>query len=674
MSLAIARRHGQHSSGSWFWVFLVALALLLSPRTTALAQEQGLPTLRITRVETANFPEVKVYVLGQNLGADLSTISLSLEQDGVNYPTAEEMSAMGTQIAIVLDASENIRQKGLTGDPRYIEVGNVVTRLIARNQLEAQRDWLAAFVPDRDNRLTALKDWTRDHVAVANEIYLFQPIQGIGNTALFNLIFNTLNQYERADIDPALQRVMVVFSDGIDVVSGLQLEDVVSLAREKGVTIYTVMLGPSKPQTRSNLERIALRTGGQYHELTSLDALDSMWDKLIAGRSQKVLSYRSQTAAPQTVRVTATLPDGRTVEASRPFPSVNLAPVQIRVVQPPAGFVLVRRSDFYETPLEDLEPKVLPIALEFNWLNNAPRALRRVEYTINDDTRIVEQEPFDQFIFPVERLEAGNYTLRVVAVDELNLQGRADPLPFSVQINQPPAPTATPVTIVQEQVQVITETIEKTSWASYAALAIGLLSLLLALIVFFRKPERREMVKDALSEAWKAATQPFAVARRDGQHEEIKAQLVVVEGPSSISSPIPIRGSKLTIGRDPTLANLSLPDQRVSRYHCRISEGADGQFYIYDEGSTSGTYINYEYQVGMGGYALQPNDLINVGPVTLRFELLSSSDGTVPYQPSPSRLKSTTTASASGGNRGNTEEEDDPDRTEPFAPQFPKSS
>lgn len=654
-------------------LFLATLAGLLLVGNTlmsASAQEQAPPSLRITQIDTSEFPEVRVFVHGRNLGANLSNLEMTLRQDGTVYPVTSEVRSVGTQTAIVLDAAENVKRPGLTGDARYVEVGNIITRLVGRNKLTVKDDWLAAFSPERDNKLRVDHEWARDHQAVANSLYLFEPIKGIGNTALFNLVFNVLNQFDRSTVDPAFQRTMVVFSDGVDVVSSLQLEDVVSLAKDKNVVIYTVMLGAGPASARSNLERIALRTGGQYYQLTSLEALDGMWDQILAGRNQKVLSYRSQAPSTREIVVTAKLPGGGTIEARHPM-VINPQPVQVRVVEPQRGFTLVRSGETYQIPLEELEPTTLPVQVEFIWPDDKPRQLQRVEYTINDDTRLVEQEPFDQIIFPINTLGAGSYTLRVRAVDELGQESQSEPVPFTIQVDQPPAPTPTPV-IEREVVERI-QTVVRTSWTSYAALVIGLLSLLIALIVFFRKPERREQVAEFVTGAIKTLTEPWAPRKKDGKlQSEAKAQLVVVEGDAGVPSPIPIRGQKILIGRDPSVSNLVFADPRVSRYHCRIIEETDGSFRIFDEGSTSGTYVNFE-PVGMRGQVLKSDDVINIGPIGLRFELLGD-DHTVPYQPMMHRPATGDAAGSYDDASADSDDDDLDDDTVIYQMQRPKRS
>lgn len=603
-------------------IVLILLIIILWQTQWVLAQEQGPAMLRITKIDKERFPEVSVYIWGKNLGVDLATADIQIEQDGIQYPTTSEVLSIGTQTAIVIDASGSIRGVGNTGDPRYIEIGNIMTRLISRNKLSVQYDWMAAFVPEKNNIPKKLHDWSLDHQSVTNSIYLFEPPKDVSYTPLFNLLFNTLSEFDVKNIDASFQRTMIVFSDGVDVVSGLQLDDVVNQAQEKGIVIYTVMLGPSKPQTRSNLERIAVRTGGSYYELTSLDALDTMWDQILTGREQRILTYRSQMGSAEEVTAVVTLPDGRRVSAKAPL-RVTALPAQIEVQYPPQGLQLVRKGESYDIPLTELEPRELPIQLAFVWPNGIERKIRRVEITIGNDTRVIENEPFHLFAFPLGALGAGNYTLRVRMVDDLGIVSESLPVLFSIVIDQPPAPTPTPVVEIK--------IIEQISGTSYAALIIGLISFLVALIVFFRKPERREMATTFVTGTIKTLTEPWR--KREGKtiHEQARARLIAIGSDSKIPSPVLLQGIR-KFGRDPSLADVVLSDPHVSRYHCRIVEEADGTFRLYDEGSTSGTYVNDE-TVAMSGQILRLGDVINIGPVAYRFELLESQDNTIPYSP-----------------------------------------
>ncbi len=101
-----------------------------------------------------------------------------------------------------------------------------------------------------------------------------------------------------------------------------------------------------------------------------------------------------------------------------------------------------------------------------------------------------------------------------------------------------------------------------------------------------------------------------------------KAYFEVVEagGGGAPRENIEIGQAILRLGRDAALAEVVFQDRSVSRCHARITEEAEGVFRIYDEGSTSGTWVNFT-QVPQGeGQELQPGDVINLGRIQLRFK------------------------------------------------------
>lgn len=89
----------------------------------------------------------------------------------------------------------------------------------------------------------------------------------------------------------------------------------------------------------------------------------------------------------------------------------------------------------------------------------------------------------------------------------------------------------------------------------------------------------------------------------------------------------------LVVGREKATANILLDDASVSRFHANIAyeQGPDGfapdrmnKFYIWDAGSTNGTYLNERPlpkpgSAGFGPVELHHNDVIRFGKVSMTF-------------------------------------------------------
>ncbi len=642
----------------------IAFALLFAPVAPLLAQSSATPELRITEIAIDNFPDVSVLIYGQNLGQELGSVPLTLTEDGsVQAVTASELVDVGTQTVLLLDASTDIRKPGATGAPRFQEVVDLVVRQVdVTKVLSPQTDWLAAYAPAAGERITAIKDWTTDHGFLRNNFYIYEPPADIGETPLFELIYFGLDAFADPQLDPRAQRSMILFSDGVDNVSGVEIDDAIARANDLGVAIHTVLLGEGTRESRANMERIAIMTGGQFIPLTSLEVLDPVWQSIGQGRQQRRLSYRTGNVQPGELAVAAQLEQG-TVTDRTEFPVVPpQSPVDVQILQPGPEQEVVRSGQFYTSTLDALTPAVLPIQVSFTWPDGRPRALQRVEYTLGTDTRLVEAEPFDRIDFPIAAFGNGSYALRVQAVDELGIAGTSKPLSVKVLEDRPPLPLPTPIPTPPpcQGVGCIVDP-QNTRWLTLAALALALLALFFAIFVLLRKPAVRMSVQQAVTGTIKAVTQPFTLDRRMKGHQAAKARLVLVEGDASLPQSVEIVGSNTRIGRDSSLSNVVLDDPRVSRYHCRIAEEGDDIFRIYDEGSTSGTYVNYK-PVDIRGQVLQHGDQVHIGPIGMRFEI--SRPGEQPEATEP--------ATEPYAPQFGAQPDDDPFRTEPFRLQTPE--
>lgn len=618
-------------------LILFASAFLSPSSSSVYAQNELSPSLRITRIDVQDFPDIRLYVQGRNLPSELADLPISLRENGEEVEdVVRGIADVGTQTALILDASGVVLDPGPTGEAIYVEVGNVVRRLVEQGQFSLESDWLASYAPRGENgEIAVVRDWTRDHQAVANELYIYQPPDNIDLvTPLYDLLFFALDRMEASDIPTNTAKSIVLFSDGITGSSSLELDDAVNRAVSRDITIHTVLLGAGTEEGQRNMRRIATLTGGNVYQLTALDALDGLVPSLIENRDQVVLAYRTSRAQPREVVVATLLEDGSTLRAASALPAIDARPVGIEILDPTRDLEITKEAPAFDTPLSDLEPKELPVQVDFIWPEGQARELRQVEYIINNDTQLLTEPPFDQITFPIAKLGDGNHTLRVVATDELGVRGESAPVTFSVTEKRPPAPEPTPPMVT---VPVVNRTVEQTNvttFASLFALVLGVIALIIAL----RKPTVRERVTEAVTGAVKAVTEPFMFNRSDAlKGSEIKGKLIVEDRGRTTHLPaiIDVRGGTTRIGRVAEYANLVVDDPRVSRYHCRLTENPDGNLVLYDEGGSSGTYVNYE-PVDMEGYVLRSGDLVNIGPVQFRFSYASDftgDDSTQPYQP-----------------------------------------
>ncbi|MFN8468725.1 MAG: FHA domain-containing protein [Caldilineaceae bacterium] len=693
--------------------------MLASLPSVSLGQEAEKPVFLITGVDLANLPLVNVTVSGSNLGAPLAELPALLKEDKVEQPILESKPLdVGIAAGFLVDASNNIRDRGNTGDPRYVEIANAVDRFIQMKMLAAETDWLAAYTIDAGGAgFQQLADWTQDHQAVANQLRLYQPEQMPETTPLFNLIKYGLDQIEIGPFPPNLRRNLVVFSDGYDSLSAVQIDDIVSRANRLGVTIHTVMIGPEAEDRRQNLQRIADVTDGEYVLYSSLADMEQLWTKLAAERQQQQYTYRLTKAQPELLELSVTAPNQRTFSDEYPYPFVPAQPAQITIAQPTAGAVVSRTGAEPDTPQAELAPTTLAISLDVQWPDGHPRNFDRMEYEIGGKTLVQATEPFTYYEFPLAEFDAGAQTLRVLATDELGIESKSAPQSFQIEFILPtPAPAATVDNVdtsagaggdsganpdataatpaanaaqpAAEQTEVADAPVPTTavvplttpvaagwvagpSWRfggteiAYGTTAAGERQLRfgstavpvnLATISLAAAPfviligalalagRRRRASVIALPSAYEPATsadnkstmiEATAYELTEDATEaqpivdfESPAWLVYVEGGEHLPKKLNIEGGReIRIGRKAAYCDILIDDQRVSRLHASIHEREDGNFYLKDEGSSGGTFVNRRKLRVNDSHLMSHGDIINFNTVAYRFELADGGEG-----------------------------------------------
>jgi VWFA-related protein len=119
-------------------------------------------------------------------------------------------------------------------------------------------------------------------------------LEASGNTALNEALIFSLMQFEHASGN----RFLLVLTDGIDNSSRYDQKSVARIANEFGVPIYFVFFHSSEaranPARLSALREIAEGTGGRAFDLTSIEELDAIWNRIqIDVDSRYLLTYHT---------------------------------------------------------------------------------------------------------------------------------------------------------------------------------------------------------------------------------------------------------------------------------------------------------------------------------------------------------------------------------------------
>lgn len=646
-------------------ILVVVILLVASSFSLLYAQGPVYEVIVPTEVDLAGFPTISFNLIvsdgmrGRVEGLEESDFAVT--EDGEEVPiTLDEFDA-GVQVVFVLDASASTRQNGATGYSRLEEGKQVITSFAEERMVEGV-DMVAVLAPESSTTIQKVAplpddplDFTTFRNTVRDGTYLYELPAGVTATPLNDMVSRALSILENDE--SGLHQAVVVMSDGVDVISDRQVSDTVNKANQLNIPIHTIIFGPASNwggEAESNMKRLSLDTHGEHMQLSSegrrpdpLDELISqslapLYDNLESQRTQYHLTYSSVVFSPGRHELEVEV-GGRSTSAGF---SINLRPPVIEITQPQPGDQITRSTDDPNAATADIEPRTQMIAFNIGWPDGYVREITGVDLLVDGvaatDTCV---PPCSQVTWNIADLPAGSHSVRIRVRDQLGLQAESEEIPVRIDIITPtpvpptptpvptPAPTPTPVPSCEEQYSGVDLVVQcyKDEIISWMPLGISLVALILV-IILVRRPPR---VVSTVVKKVKEMTEPFFLERDQVRGSQpTKAILEVLEGDDSHTGPIEIVGENTRLGRDEALSQVVLDDRSVSRLHARITEEEPGHFVLYDEGSTSGSYVNFE-PVGIKGQWLQHDDIVNLGRVKMRFKLKTriAHDATIAMKP-----------------------------------------
>lgn len=198
-----------------------------------------------------------------------------------------ERGELALTLGMLFDTSESMRKELKLSQESAVRFLDAIPRA---------RDLMLVFF-DQDIRLSRYNS--------ENQQGIFERIldtKGAGMTALYDAIAIYLSRVG----ETSGRKVLVLFTDGDDTTSRLQVEEVLRLVRSSAVTIYSVAFrgDPSLSRTqdtmkaRAFLSELAVSTGGQVFQPGASKELAAIYQKILDElSSQYVLGYTSDNAA-----------------------------------------------------------------------------------------------------------------------------------------------------------------------------------------------------------------------------------------------------------------------------------------------------------------------------------------------------------------------------------------
>ncbi len=573
---------------------LVLLGLLVTSSHT-IAQGPS-PEVRITNVDASQFPTVRVRVapiLQEPAAAtNLTKDNFVIYEDGTAVSSLEGVTPVwGARVAIFLDASASMAVESQTHSAReaiaYLiapDPGNRANnKWFSPNQ---ENDWLMMMAPLLEGQqpvrtYRTIQPWKQNgYNDIDNMVqsFNFQEYRDV-STPLYAILAESMREL-KSDID--YPKFMLVISDGGTSIKtpSENIAKAIERAIESHVTFLSLQIPPANDSTSERLDEMARKTGGDFVRYRGPSSLDPLYNIIRSRRVQYEVVYRSsiKKAGQHSLQVGVVWGGEETKSAPQSFlPPV--VPPEVHIVEP-------------VSPDKRVEVKVI-------WADGQEHDIVKKTYVIEgeDFQSAITRSPDEAFILSSLELEEGVYALYAEVEDERGIVGVSDRV--EVRIESPPSQGLSPVA---------------------GLVIIALAVIVIAVVVWLADRRRRTHEKRKEKPEGEVEAEGSGITEIGPPPHRARAYLIPINKDGSHGDEIQIKFQTVYLARNPVHPD-SIPfsDRSVSRkQHARIEE-RNGDFTIYDEGSTSGTYVNYE-QVSDEGYRLTDGDTIHLGRVELLFQ------------------------------------------------------
>ena len=594
-------------------LLLILIPLLLA--LPLLAQQET--EFRIGQPDVTQFPTVRFNLFSadsRRVPLSINELqSMSLREAGVPIANYELTAVpVGVDIVFVIDANSDYRAVDLSGLTREEVAVATIARFAERVMSPSGLDRVSIIIADNtnENGRFLVQDNTNPQ-SISQAINSYNPSAN-APVPLNIMMTAAIDHLARIQENGRFQAVLLL-SDAGRIAGQLNYAELTSQAQTIDLPLYVAVLGTEASSDEvDNATALSIPTRADTVHIPAASAIDPIYLIWQRQANQIQVTYRSLLTSSGSYPISAnigTLVTNTTLE-------LTIAPPQVTIQLD--SDTIRRLGETPDTPLEELQPTQVMIPVILRWPDGLPRQITAVNWFINDQPQPVPDiPPFDengrlQLTWSILTTDISSHEHQVQVVDELGLIGDSEPIIVMIEVERPLPPTATALPTATPQSIPPTTAISPANLILLLAV-IGLTAIILLLL---RRTRRRKKG---------TPTQPQRQQKQASQPSQPPADdapipfLEIIDAQPGTIARIPIQGNNITIGRDDGLAQVVLNDSSVSPLHARIRR-RENAYWLYDEGSNSGTSLNYE-RLGLAPRALRHDDTIQIGRISLRFRL-----------------------------------------------------
>lgn len=586
---------------------LLCVFFLLLPQS---AQAQDAPHGSLYNLKTASFPVIKisvdVYDAVGNFIPDLTKSDFTILEDGLERP---------------LDVLDNIDP----GVEFVVAINPGRSFAILDNQAVSRYEKISAALgiwtknlPGSGNNAYSLVTaggpsafHTKDPQSWLTSLEAYQP-DTKNLVPTLDILSRAIDIASASMLQPGARRAILFVTPMSDSADLSTLQSLALRASQLDVHVFVwVVAGADSPLTPGYLalEDLAKQTGGKMFLYSGSEAFPSLAEYLAPMRSSYQLTYTSglTSSGSHTLAVRVSTPAGQIDLAPLDF-KMDIQPPNPILVSPP-GQILRKYPDVGSYDVNSLAPAEQKLELIIEFPDGHPRQLVSTKLVVDGQTVAKNtSEPFDQFTWDLSGYTtSGKHEVQVEVVDMFGLQKTSISIPITVTVAEAPHGMAIFLAHYGQ-------------WMAMGVAILGSLSLAWLLISISRRQRANKRARRAaLQSAAIPVDEKQSILRRRSKQIPAYLEPIPESGQMPAGGNLQLAAREIRFGSDATKSACVLEDASVEPLHAIIRRH-ENTFYILDQGSIAGTWVNFE-KLPEGQHRLSHGDIIHFGQLAYRFLL-----------------------------------------------------
>lgn len=639
---------------------LIACLVLLAIVFPLAASAQTAAFASIQAPDNSNFPVIKFFLDVHDSEGDfvrgLEPEKISISENGNPLPITEiKETTPGVQFVVSINPGPSLAIRNSKAISRFDTI------------LELLSSWAKSRVGSNIDDLSLVINNSPDISHVSDSRQWLERLETTdidARKAIPNLdgLFRAVTIANDPTPRPGMERVVLFITPALEAKDLDPLDNLIMQAQQQDVKVHILMVSSTGSLQTASVKRLmdlSAQTGGSFFAYSGEETLPDPEQYLRKYRYIYEVTYRSAlvTSGEHQLSVKVDTPDGVLESNSQqivldiqpPLPAFIAPPIEI-LRQAPAENkeqAATRSNSSAEKQPAVYQPAQQTLQVVFDFPDGRKRSIVNSALIV-DGVKVAENTapPFDTFVWNISAIEtSGTHILQAQAVDEYGLSGASIEFPVAIKIKG----------VAQNRWAFLLE-----NTPILIGLGIIVSGSILLLVLLLGGRLRPKALRISQSRLYKVdvLTQPVLSAeelekethrlswanrlQRPQKNVQQKAYaLLSVLSENNLvvdSAPVAITTPELTIGTDANWAGLLLQDATVEKRHARLVRKPDGNFRLFDEGSISGTWINYT-PVSQNGADLEHGDIIHIGKTCYRFNLRTPLHARHPIVTSPAEQR-----------------------------------